>query len=64
VGGAKFTLDLWVKLFNLTKSMSKGWQILNKRLNFVLSQDKYSIVFDHVIKTANGYVNGIELELN
>jgi hypothetical protein len=27
----------------------------------VLSNDNYSIVFDHVIKTANGHVTGIEL---
>jgi hypothetical protein len=57
----KLIPDLWVNLFSLTKSMSKGWQISNKGLSFVLSKDKYSIVFDHVIKTANGHVTGIEL---
>jgi hypothetical protein len=57
----KLIPDLWVNLFSLTKSMSKGWQISNKGLNFVLSEDKYSIMFDHVIKTANGHVTGIEL---
>jgi hypothetical protein len=57
----KLIPDLCVNLFGLTKSMSKGWQISNKGLNFVLSMDEYSIVFDQVIKTANGHVTGIEL---
>jgi hypothetical protein len=48
-------------LFSLTKSMSKGWQISNKNLHFVLSKNRYLIIFDHVIKTANGHVTGIEL---
>jgi hypothetical protein len=33
----KLIPDLWVNLFSLTKSMSKGWQISNKGLKFVLS---------------------------
>jgi hypothetical protein len=57
----KLIPNLWVNLFRLTKSMSKGWQISNKGLSFVLSKDKYLIVFDHVIKTASGHVTGIEL---
>jgi hypothetical protein len=45
----KLIPDLWVNLFSLTKSMSKGWQISNKGLSFVLTKDKYTIVFDHII---------------
>jgi hypothetical protein len=56
----KLILDLWVNLFSLMKSMSKFWQIPNKGLNFILSKNRYSITFDHVIKTVNGHVQGIE----
>jgi hypothetical protein len=41
--------------------MSKGWQLTNKGSNFILTKANHKIVFDQVIKTANGHVTGIEL---
>jgi hypothetical protein len=57
----KLILDFWVNLFSLMKSMRKGWNLTNKGLRFVLTRESQSIVFDQVIKTANGHVTGIEL---
>jgi hypothetical protein len=41
--------------------MRKGWNIRNQGLKFLLTKENHRIVFDKVIKTHNGHVNGIEL---
>jgi len=52
-----------VKLFSVTAAMSNGCDISNNGLSLVIQKNELKIEFDQIIKTVNGYICGIELNV-
>jgi hypothetical protein len=50
---------LCTNLFSLTKAIQNNWQISNDGLKLKLTNRNDSLLFDQVLKTTNGYVNGV-----
>ena len=57
----KYSLDLNVCLFSITKALEKGWKISNEGLTMVLTKGDLSLRFDRRTKTRNGILCGINL---
>ena len=53
----------WVKLFRLTMAMSKECTVLNVRSAIIIKKEDVTLEFDCEVKTTNGFVCGIELEM-
>jgi hypothetical protein len=60
--GYKHVPELWVNLFSITKSLSKGLNIGNKGgIQLFISKGNAKLVFDRVFQTRKGMVVGIEM---
>jgi len=65
-----FTLDkvqyipgFWVKLFSLTSAMARGCTISNKGQVIVVHKNDLTLEFSREIKTTNGFVCGITMDM-
>jgi len=57
----KYSPELGVCLFSLTKAIEKGWLLSNKEMNIILTKGKHRIVFDKVVRTKDGILCGVDL---
>ena len=57
----KYSPELGVCLFSLTKAIENGWKISNQGLKLMLTKGKLTITFDRVMKTKDGILCGVEL---
>ena len=57
----KYSPELGVCLFSLTKAIEKGWSLSNEGLKIVLRKRNAQIEFDQVLKTKDGILCGVEL---
>jgi hypothetical protein len=58
----KYVLQLYTKLFSITKALQKGWIIYNHgNSGMKINKDDFMIVFDHVIQTELGQILGVEM---
>ena len=57
----KYSPQLGVCLFSLTKAIEKGWAISNDGMKIILRKGPGIIEFDHIMKTRDGILCGIEL---
>jgi hypothetical protein len=57
----KYDPELWVNLFSISKALKNGFDLSNKGLIISLKKGYFSVTFDRVIKTVNGYISGIKM---
>ena len=57
----KYSPQLGVCLFSLTKAIEKGWMLSNQGLKIILRKGIASIEFDRIMKTRDGILCGVEL---
>ena len=57
----KFVPNLFINLCSVTKATSHGWELSNRGLSIVLQKSDLEVIFDLVMKTENGYVDGVEM---
>jgi hypothetical protein len=50
---------LCTNLFSITKAIQNKWRLTNDGLKLKLTNGQYNILCDQVLKTTNGYVNGV-----
>ena len=54
----KYSPELGVSLFSLTKAMESGWSMTNQGMEIILTKGNISIRFDQVMKTKDGVLCG------
>ena len=57
----KYSPQLGVCLFSLTKAIEKGWSISNQALDIILTKGNTRIMFDKVTRTKDGVLFGVDL---
>ena len=57
----KYAPQLWCNLLSITKLLKNGWNIKNDVMVVTVSKNDTSITFDHVSKTKDGFVMGVEI---
>ena len=57
----KYSPELGVCLFSLTKALHHGWTLTNYGINITLTKNETVLTFDRVVRTKDGVLVGIEL---
>jgi hypothetical protein len=59
----KFVPELWVKLYSIDKALKDAFKITNEDFIINASKSSTTLSFERVIKTKNGVVSGVRLNL-
>ena len=62
ISGIKYAEQVWVKLLSIPVLLSQGYNLSNNGMKIVLTNKDTKIEFDKIIKTNDGFLNGIDME--
>ena len=57
----KYSPNLDVNLFSITKALSKGWKLSNDGVKLILTKNNAKLIFDKVLHTKDGVLCGIDM---